>query len=209
MEDVGLLGAVLFGGYLVDQAWVEKSNPLLKKELLLEPLWKLCGSAVKKKLEVCFEASVFPDGEISRTMSAVLEAKPDRVWQQEVRKEDGKRVLQPGESSHWVWRQAREEIRTKDAWVVCGGEGDVKELVEKREAKVEKVEKLKKEIEKLQEKQETEIGKKLKRASERLVEKRASLKEQEAKLKMMKGQPVALKKFLEEVVLPGCVLCPP
>ena len=23
MEDVGLLGTVLFGGYLVDQAWVE------------------------------------------------------------------------------------------------------------------------------------------------------------------------------------------
>ncbi len=44
---------------------------------------------------------------------------------------------------------------------------------------------------------------------ERLVEKRDSLKEQEAKLKMMKGRPVALKKFLEEVVLPGCVLCPP
>ena len=86
----------------------------------------------------------------------------------------------------------------------------MKKLVEKREAKVEKVEKLKKEIEKLQEKQTTEAGKKLKCTSERLVEKRDSLKEQEAKLKtLMKGRPVALKKFLEEVVLPGCVLCPP
>ena len=36
-----------------------------------------------------------------------------------------------------------------------------------------------------------------------------SLEEREVKLKKMKGQPVALKKFLEEVVLPGCVLCPP
>ena len=211
MEDVGLLGAVLFGGYLVDQAWVEKSNPLLKKELLLEPLWKLRGSAVNKKLEVCFAPSVFPDGEISRTMSALIEAKPDRIWQLEVRKaDDPSKIHQPAESSHWVWRMAQDEIRTKDAWVVCGGEDDVKKLVEKREAKVEKVEKLKKEIEKLQEKQTTEVGKKLKCTSEQLVEKRDSLKEQEAKLKkMMKGRPVALKKFLEEVVLPGCVLCPP
>ena len=85
----------------------------------------------------------------------------------------------------------------------------MKKLVEKREAKVEKVEKLKEEIEKLQEKQTTEAGKKLRCTSGRLVAKRDSLKEQEAKLKMMKGRPVALKKFLEEVVLPGCVLCPP
>jgi hypothetical protein len=210
MEDVGLLGAVLFGGYLVDQAWVEKSNPLLKKELLLEPLWKLRGSAVNKKLEVFFADSVLPDGEISRTMSAVFEAKPDRVWQLEVRNaDDPSKIHQPAESSHWVWRMARDEIRTKDAWVVCGGEDDVKKLVEKREAKVEKVEKLKEEIEKLQEKQTTEAGKKLKCTSERLVGTRRSLKEQEAKLKMMKGRPVALKKFLEEVVLHGCVLCPP
>ena len=143
-------------------------------------------------------------------MSAVIEAKPDRVWQLEVRKaDDPSKIHQPAESSHWVWRTARDEIRTKDAWVVCGGEDDVKKLVEKREAKVAKVEKLKEEIKKLQEKQTTEAGKKLKCTSERLVEKRDSLKEQEAKLKMMKGRPVALKKFLEEVVLPGCVLCPP
>ena len=74
---------------------------------------------------------------------------------------------------------------------------------------MENVEKLKEEIEKLQEKQTTESGRKLKRTSEQLVEKRHSLKAQEAKLKVMKGRPVALKKFLEEVVLPGCVLCPP
>lgn len=210
MEDVGLLGAVLFGGYLVDQAWVEKSNPLLKKELLLEPLWKLRGSTVKKKLEVFFADSVLPDGVISRTMSAVFEAKPDRVWQLEVRKaDDPSKIHQPAESSHWVWRTARDEIRTKDAWLVCGGEKDVEKLVEKREAAVAKVEKLMEEIEKLQEKQTTEAGKKLKCTSERLVAKRDSLKEQKAKLKKMKGRPVALKKFLEEVVLPGCVLCPP
>ena len=153
---------------------------------------------------------MFPDDEISRIMSAVIEAKPDRVWQMEVMKaEDPSEIHQPAESSRWVWRMARDQIRTKDAWVVCSGEDDVKKLVEKREAKVEKVEELKKKIEKLQEKQTTETGKKLKSTLERLVEKRDSLKEQEAKLKMMKGRPVALKKFLEEVVLPGCVLCSP
>lgn len=210
MEDVGLLGAVLFGGYLVEQAWVEKSKPLMKKELLLEPLWKLRGSAVNKKLEVFFAASVFPDDEISPTMSAVIEAKADRVWQLEVRKEDDpSKIHQPAESSLWVWHNARDEIRTKDAWVVCGGEDEVKKLVEQREARVEKVEKLQKEIEKLQAKQTTEAGKKLKCTLEQLAEKKDSLKEQEAKLKMRKGRPIALKKFLEEVVLPGCVLCPP
>jgi hypothetical protein len=210
MEDVGLLGAVLFRGYLVDQEWVEKSNPLLKKELLLEPLWKLRGSAVNKKLEVLFGPGVFPDDEISGIMSAVIEAKRERFWQTGVREaEDPSEIHQPAESARWVWRMGRGQIHSKNAWVVCGGEGDVKKLVEKREAKVEKVEELKKKIEKLQEKQTTETGKKLKSTLERLVEKRDSLKEQEAKLKMMKGRPVALKKFLEEVVLPGCVLCPP
>jgi len=219
MEDVGLLGAVLFGGYLVDQAWVEKSNPLLKKELLLEPLWKLRGSAINKKLEVFFTDSVFPD-EVTveakpdcdqGVLEALIETKPDRVWQLEVRKaDDPSQIHQPAESSHWVWRTERDEIRTKDAWVVCGGEDHVKKLVEKREAREEKVERLKKEIEELQEKLTTEAGKKLMKLQERLVKKRASLKEQEKKLKMwMKGRPVALKKFLEEVVLPGCVLCPP
>jgi hypothetical protein len=55
MEDVGLLGAVLFGGYLVDEAWIAKSKPLLAKELVLEPLWKLRGSAVCRKQEVWFD----------------------------------------------------------------------------------------------------------------------------------------------------------
>jgi hypothetical protein len=210
MEDVGLLGAVLFGGYLVHKAWVEQSKPLLKKELLLEPLWKLRGSAVNKKLEVFFDPSVVPDGVISPTMSALFEAKPDRVWQLEVRKaDDPSRIHQPAESSRWVWRESREEIRTKDAWVVCGGEKDAKELVEKKEAKEEKVKQLSEEIEELQEKLTTLAGKKYLWFLGKLVPLKGKLKEQEAKLKMLKGQPVVLKKFLEEVVLPGCVLCPP
>ena len=108
-----------------------------------------------------------------------------------------------------VYSQPGQQIPMRFAWVVCGEEKEVKKLVEKRDAAVAKVEKLMEEIEKLQEKQTTEAGKKLKCTSERLVEKRGSLKEQEAKLKKMKGRPVALKKFLEEVVLPGCALCPP
>ena len=75
--------------------------------------------------------------------------------------------------------------------------------------KVERVEELKKKIEKLQEEQTGKKGKELKILLERVVKKRKLLKEQEAKLKRMKGRPVALKKFLEEVVLPGCVLCSP
>ena len=81
--------------------------------------------------------------------------------------------------------------------------------MEKKEAKEKQVEELKEEIKKLQEKQTTQAGKKLKCMSQHLVKKMDSLIEREAKLKTMKGQPVALKKFLEEVVLPGCALCPP
>ena len=146
MEDVGLLGAMLFRGYLVDQEWVEKSNPLLlKKELLLEPLWKLRGSAVNKKLEVLFGPGVFPDDEISGITSAAIEARRERFWQTGVREaEFPSEIHQPAESARWVWRMGRGQIHSKNAWVVCGGEGDVKKLVEKREAKVEKVEELKK-----------------------------------------------------------------
>ena len=215
MKDVGLLCAVLYGGYLVDQAWVKKSNPLLKKELLLEPLWKLRGSAMNKKLEVFFEDSAFAEegGSASAPgdiMSAVLQARPEKVWQLEVRKaEDPSKIHQPAESSRWVWRMAQDEVRSKDAWVVCGGEDDVKKLVEKRKAKAAKVDKLKNQIEKLQEKQMTEAGRNLQLLLEQLVAKRGLLKDLEGNLRKMKGQPVALKKFLEEVVLLNCVLLPP
>ena len=104
---------------------------------------------------------------------------------------------------------AREEVHTKDAWVVCGGEDDVKKLVEKKEAKLAKAKKLKEKIEKLQEKQMTEAGRKKLDMLEQLVVKRGLLKEVEGNLKKMKGQPVALKQFLEEVMLLNCVLLPP
>ena len=44
---------------------------------------------------------------------------------------------------------------------------------------------------------------------EQLVVQRGLLKEVEGNLKKMKGQPVALKQFLEEVMLLNCVLLPP
>ena len=209
MEDVSLLGAVLYGGFLVDKEWVEKTTSLLEKELLLEPLWKLRGSAVSKKLEVCFLAGVLPGGAISPTMSVVLEAKPDRVWQLEVRDEPN-RIHQLPESSHWVWRERRDEIRTKDGWVVCGSEGDVKTLEEKKEEKELKVSCLEKDIAGLEEEEaKTAHGKTLVGVHRRLGKKRGELKELQQKLKLMKGQPVTLKQFLEEVVLPCCELCPP
>ena len=64
----------------------------------------------------------------------MLEAKPDRLWQQEVRQaEDPSKVHLPEESSFWVVRHCREEIRTKDAWVVCGEEDDAEKRIKKRE----------------------------------------------------------------------------
>jgi hypothetical protein len=55
-EDMALLGAVVFGGYLVDEKWVKKSREagMLEKELLVEPVWKLEGS-MKKALEFMFD----------------------------------------------------------------------------------------------------------------------------------------------------------
>ena len=77
MEDVGLLSAVLFGGYLVDKAYVEKSKPLLAKELVLEPLWKLRGSAVCRKQEVWFDfRTVDPESQIMKAHIAVTATPP-------------------------------------------------------------------------------------------------------------------------------------
>ena len=193
----------------MDEGWVEKSRSLLKNDLVLEPLWRLRGSAVTKHLEVCFQASVFPVGKLDATMGAVLEAKADRVWQAEVRKADTpSKVLQCPESSHWVWRPTRGEVQTKCAWVVCSQADEVEKLERKKEEKEKRVCELEEEIKKL-EGGKAATGKTLDAALKRLGKKRKELKEQRDKLKSLKGQPVTLKKFLEEVVLPHCTLCPP
>ena len=139
---------------------------------------------------------------------ALIEAKPDRLWQQEVRKaEDLSKVYLPEESSLWVWRDRREEIRTKDAWVVCGGDEDAEMWVNKRKTKDELVEQLRQDIGNLEKKLKNDKGKTLMSRHERLKRKKGELKEHEDRLKKMKGQPVGLKKFLEEVVLPHSKLC--
>ena len=141
------------------------------------------------------------------SFTAVLEAKPDRLWQQEVRQaEDPSKVYLPEEASLWVVRRCREEIRTKDAWVVCGGEDDAERRIKKRRTKEELVEKLREDIEKLEKKSKEDKGKALMNRCERLKKKKGELKEQGDELKKMKGQPVGLKKFLEEVVLPHAKL---
>jgi hypothetical protein len=143
-------------------------------------------------------------------MSVVLEAKPDRVWQSEVRKaEEPTKVLQDLESSHWVWRESRGEIRCKDAWVVCGSEEDVKKLEDKKEAKESRVSEIGEEIEGLVKQELEKKGKVLLGVRKKLGKKRAELAELQGKLKLLKGRPVSLKQFLEEVVLPSCELCPP
>ena len=71
----------------------------------------------------------------------------------------------------------------------------------------ELVEQLRKDMESLEKKARHQSGKapKMQRC-ERLEKKKGELKEQEDELKKMKGQPVGLKKFLEEVVLPHATL---
>ena len=136
----------------------------------------------------------------------MLEAKPDRLCQQEVRQaEDPSKVYLPEESSLWVVRNSREEIRTKDAWAVCG-EDDAERREKKRRTKEEFVEQLRKDIGKLEKKLKEDKGKTLMSRHEQFRRKKGELKEQEDKLKKMKGQPVGLKKFLEEVVLPHAKL---
>ena len=46
-------------------------------------------------------------------------------------------------------------------------------------------------------------------AAEAETPQKEELKERQDKLRLLKGRPVTLKKFLEEVVLPKCKLCPP
>ena len=138
---------------------------------------------------------------------AVLEAKPDRLWQQEVRQaEDPSKVHLQAESSLWVVRHRREEIRTKDAWVVFGGEDDAERRIKKRRKKEELLKELREDIESLEKKSKEHKGKALMKRCERLEKKKGELKELVDELKTMKGQPVGLKKFLEEVVLPHATL---
>ena len=81
---------------------------------MLEVLWKVEGAVVRRSVEICFDhESCAPNSVIPKTVFALVEAKPDRVLQQEVRDTDGRTVLQTELHSLWVWRAGRPEIRTK------------------------------------------------------------------------------------------------
>ena len=85
---------------------------------------------------------------------------------------------------------------------------DVVKADEKKGEKEEKVRCLEEEITGLEKAALKEHGKKLLDVQKQLGKKKAELKDRKGKLKSLKGQPVTLKKFLEEVVLPHCELCP-
>jgi hypothetical protein len=133
-KDMALLGAVVFGGYLVDEKWVKKSREagMLEKELLVEPVWKLVGS-MTKALELTLDITCDVEGELGKECKVLIEAKPDRILVQEVRDpNDPAKILQEASSSHWIWRRERSEIRRKESWVVCGDQARVEKLTEKK-----------------------------------------------------------------------------
>ena len=79
----------------------------------------------------------------------------------------------------------------------------------KKKKKKNKAAELEEDIEKLKQDSEKEKGKKRLDVLRRLANKKTELEEACKKLRSLKGNPVTLKRFLEEVVLPNCELCPP
>ena len=209
-EDMALLGAVVFGGYLVDEKWVKKSTEagMLEKELLVEPVWKLVGS-MQKALELTLDQTLVIDGAVAKECMVLVEAKPDRILVQEVRDlDDPARILQEPLSSHWIWRRERSEIRRKESWVVCGDQARVEKLTKKKENMDEEVKKLVEKIAEMKQECESAVGAALLQKQRQLKEKQGKLKEKCAALAKTKGVPITLPKFLEEVVLPQCHLVP-
>jgi hypothetical protein len=206
-EDVAILGAVVFGGYLVDENWLKKSREagMLEKELLVEPVWNLVGS-MKKALELMLDESLL-QGELGKECKLLMETKPDRVLVQEVRDvDDPAKVLQEASSSCWIWRMERSEIRRKESWVVCSDEARVEKLTERKEKMEEELTKLEERITKMEQECESAVGAALLGKRRQLKEKQEKLKEKRRAMAKMKGVPITLPKFLEEVVLPQCHL---
>ena len=142
---------------------------------------------------------------------AMVETKPDRLIQQEVRDADGRTVCQPELRSLWIWRKDRSDIRKKESWLVCGDQVAVDDFEAKKTKLEDDIKALEEEIARLQ----GEIVKKKKqpvarsKIEEMLGNKQASLKTFQTRLKERKGTPISLRKFLEEVVLPHAWLSPP
>lgn len=211
INDMAFLGAVVFGGYLVDEHWVKKSRKqgLLEKGLLLEPVWKLAGS-MKKALELYLDKSLVVEGDLLKQCKLLYEANPDNVLVQEVGDIGDTAVLvQEAASSHWICHTERSEIRKKkESWVVCKDQDRVEKLTKKKEEMEEECTKLKENVAELQQKCESAVGAKLLRLKKKLKEKQGELKEKNKVLAKKKGVPITLPKFLEEVVLPQCRLVP-
>lgn len=210
-NDMAFLGAVVFGGYLVDENLVKKSRErgLLEKGLLVEPVWKLEGS-MKKALELYLDWSCKEgekDGILVKECQVLHEAKPDNILVQGVGDPDDPAILvQEAASSCWIWRNERSEIRRKESWVVCIDQDRVEKLMKRKEKMEEEYTKLEENITELQQTCETAVGAKLLHGQKKLKEKQGQLKEKKRVLAKKKGVPITLPKFLEEVVLPQCRL---
>ena len=210
-NDMAFLGAVVFGGYLVDENLVKKSRErgLLEKGLLVEPVWKLEGS-MKKALELYLDWSCKEgekDGILVKECKLLHEARPDNILVQGVGDPDDPAILvQEAASSSWIWRNERSEIRRKESWVVCVDQGRVEKLMKRKEKMEEEYTKLEENIAELQQTCETAVGAKLLHGQQKLKEKQGQLKEKKRVLAQKKGVPITLPKFLEEVVFPQCRL---
>jgi hypothetical protein len=206
-NDMAVLGAVVFGGYLVDETWVKKSTDagMLEKELLVEPIWKLRGS-INKALELTLDTSLCEGGgDVGKECKLLLEAKPDRILVQEVRDaREPSKIIQEESSSRWTWRNERSQIRTKESWVVCSDQARVEQLTKRKEKKDEEITKLEKQIADKEQECETAIGAVLLEKRQELKVKQTQLKEKKKALNHSKGVPIALPEFLNEVVLPNC-----
>lgn len=200
-KDTSLLGAVVFGGYVVDEEWAVKSNMVFKETgRLIEPVWKLTGS-VHQSLEVHLTDKLYhAQPEIFKLLR---EAKPDRLLVAEVRcGEDPSKRLEEAVRSHWIFRTDREELRTKESWVICSDKAEADELNKKQE-------KLVKEVEDLAESERQKMAaarlpKYYKTLPPNIAKIKDKLKDKKAKLAKRKGKAVSWQKFFTEVALPLC-----
>ena len=89
---------------------------------------------------------------------------------------------------------------------MCSDQARVDKLIEENENMEEECTKLEERIAEMQQECESAVGAALLRKQERVKKKKEKLKEKRAALGRMKGGPITLPKFLEEVVLPQCHL---
>ena len=92
--------------------------------------------------------------------------------------------------------------------MVCGDQARVEKLAKKKGNMEEQFTKLEERIAEMQQECESAVGAALLQKQRQLKEKQGKLKEKRGALARMKGVPITLPKFLEEVVLPQCHLVP-